>query len=102
MLEKLNSKIFSECLHTSFQIPVRGQNLLTLELVEVTEKNASPRLEQFSLIFRGPMTPALPQSIYEMEHAGLGKLELFLVPIGPDSLGMCYEAVFNRLRKPEP
>ena len=45
-------------------------------------------------LFRGPMTPLLPQRIYPLEHAQLGVFELFLVPIGPDQHGMCYEAVF--------
>ena len=101
MLEKLNSKLFSECLHSSFHVQDRGQTVFTAELIEVADKNASPRMEQFSLVFRGPMTPALPQGIHELEHATLGKLQLFLVPLGPDDSGMRYEAVFNRFRKPE-
>jgi hypothetical protein len=49
----------------------------------------------FSIIFRGPSGQSLPQRIYRLEHAQLGTLDLFLVPIGPDGVGMCYEAVFN-------
>jgi hypothetical protein len=51
--------------------------------------------EQFSLHLRGPRTPALPQRIYRLEHAQLGALDLFLVPIGRDGSGMTYEAVFT-------
>ena len=37
----------------------------------------------------------LPQGTYPMEHETLGRLEVFLVPLGPDAQGMRYEAVFN-------
>jgi hypothetical protein len=36
----------------------------------------------------------LPQGSYPLGHQELDGLELFLVPIGPDSLGMRYEAAF--------
>ena len=49
----------------------------------------------FSLIYRGPLTPILPQQIYPVEHPELGTLELFLVPVGPEGGGMQYEAVFT-------
>jgi hypothetical protein len=49
----------------------------------------------FSLVFRGPLQPLLAQRIYRVEHDSMGTFELFLVPIGPDGVGMCYEAVFT-------
>ena len=49
----------------------------------------------FSLVFRGPLRPVMPQQIYRIEHAELGALDIFLVPIGPDAHGMRYEAVFT-------
>jgi hypothetical protein len=57
---------------------------------------------QFSLVFRGPATPALPQGTYRLTHPELGELAMFLVPLGPDprgdgpgdAQGMRYEAVF--------
>ena len=49
---------------------------------------------QFSLVFHGPATPTLPQSIYRLVHEELGELDLFLVPIGPDADAMRYEAAF--------
>ena len=68
------------------------------ELIEVTDLgDASPggARAPFSLVFRGPLEPVLPQGIRRLEHAGLGELDLFLVPIGPDEVGMRYEAVFG-------
>lgn len=49
---------------------------------------------QFSLVFRGPAAQVLPQATYQVSHAELGELDLFLVPIGPDAEGMRYEAAF--------
>jgi hypothetical protein len=51
----------------------------------------------FSILFRGPTTPALEQATYILNHAELGELTLFLVPIAADDTGRTYEAVFNRL-----
>ncbi len=99
MLENLNSKVFSEHLHTTFTIRVPGGAPLPLELIEVTEKNESPRVEQFFLVFRGPLTPHFQQGTFTFEHEKLGTLELFAVPLGPDAAGMTYQVVFNRLRK---
>ncbi len=100
MLENLNSRAFSEHLHTTFKVRAPGGEPLSLELIEVAEKNESPRVEQFSLIFRGPVTPHFPQGTYTFEHEKLGALDLFTVPLGPDSAGMSYQVIFNRLRKP--
>jgi len=49
----------------------------------------------FSLVFRGPRDAALAQQVHPLEHADLGVLEVFLVPIGPDAEGPRYEVVFG-------
>lgn len=62
------------------------------ELVEVTEIAREPGGRvPFSLVFRGGPSPPLPQRIYRVEHAELGAIEIFLVPIAADR----YEAVFT-------
>jgi hypothetical protein len=95
-VSELTSENFRACLHTSFAVrdPAPG---VGLELIAVNIANFSPKLDNFSLIFRGPKSPFLEQRIYPMAHERFGDFELFLVPIGPDSLGMRYEAVFNRV-----
>jgi hypothetical protein len=100
MLESLNSRVFSEHLHSTFQLKVPGAAPLPLELLEVAEKDQTPRVEQFSLIFRGPLAPHLKQGTYTFEHEKLGAFDLFVVPLGPDSTGMSYQVIFNRLRQP--
>jgi hypothetical protein len=74
----------------------QGGPEVSLELVLVQPlRPHSRRAEPFSLHFRGPRLPLLPQSIYAVAHPELGELALFLVPVegGPDSV--TYEAVFN-------
>lgn len=51
--------------------------------------------QPFSLAFRGPGDPVLPQAIYRLEHAELGALEIFIVPTGRDADGTSYEAIFT-------
>jgi hypothetical protein len=67
-----------------------------LELVAVNAlRPHSRRAEPFSLLFRGPRSPILPQSIYDLVHPALGTLKIFLVPVQPSGDGAEYEAVFN-------
>ena len=53
------------------------------------------RTEPFSLLFLGPLRPVLPQRTWDLAHPVLGTLGVFLVPLGPESGRMRYEAVFN-------
>ena len=49
----------------------------------------------FSLVFRGPAQPSLPQREYTLQHPAFEALSLFLVPLGQDAQGTRYEAIFN-------
>jgi hypothetical protein len=64
---------------------------------KLTESEAEQwKEESFSLIFRGPLNMPLRQRTYQITHYALGKLEIFLVPVGRDGGACYYEAVFNR------
>lgn len=105
MLEKLTMKDFSKHLNHTFQIKFKvGETEATpgaidAELVEVSQlgekRKGEDQRQSFSVVFRGPNEPVLPQQVYSTEHDGLGPLDLFLVPIGPDKEGMLYEAIFS-------
>jgi hypothetical protein len=99
MLNKLNSKIFSEHLNSEFKLSLPAAGPLVLRLAQVSEHDAGPQLEQFSLLFHGPREPRLQQSIYSLQHEKLGTLQLFLVPVGIDQDGIQYECAFNRFRE---
>jgi len=98
VLDKLTHATFAEELGSPFQLDWGAAAPLRLELVEATElgrASVGMRRSPFSLLFRGPRQPALPQRIYPLEHDRLGRLEIFLVPLGPEGEAMRYEAVFT-------
>lgn len=101
-LQSLNSKSFSEQLHTQFRLLRDGLEPLPLELIEVREADPSPKIELFSLHFRGPAAPHMPQQIHTLEHDKLGRIEIFLTAIAGDEQGITYESVFHRFRKNVP
>lgn len=105
MLERLTIEEFSKHINHKFHIQFESEDggddtgMLEVELVEVSplgenQKDEDQR-QSFSVIFRGPGEPVLPQRIYSLEHKGLGQLDLFLVPLGPENDDMLYEAVFT-------
>jgi hypothetical protein len=97
MLDKLTKETFEPVKGDVFQLSLGEGATLPLELSAVLGtglKGAAAR-EQFSLHFRGPIAPALDQRIYRLEHAQLGVLDIFLVPIRRDAFQMTYEAVFT-------
>jgi hypothetical protein len=97
--DKLTRAAFGACVGDVFRVPFDDGSGLDLKLVDVLHLNpagpSAPRQEPFSLEFVGPDEPVLPQRIYHLEHARLGALKLFLVPLGPGENGMRYESVFN-------
>lgn len=97
MLETFTHATFAERLGDSFHIHLQEALPLEVRLIEAQELGGGGggRRTPFSLVFRGPLRPVLPQRIYRIEHEAMGNFELFLVPIGPDGEGMRYEAVFT-------
>ncbi len=103
MIDKASTSTFSPYLNQKFRVRLGSAEVIELDLAEISA--ARPAVAQaaathgrrvpFSLFFRGPMQPIMPQRIYTLEHPKLGRFDLFLVPIGPDGTGMRYEAVFN-------
>ena len=85
---------------TEVRVADEAGDAIALELVEAKSlptRPGAPRPEPFSLIFRGPRDRPLDQRIFALEHQGIGRLALFLVPIGPgsDGRGPYYQAIFN-------
>jgi hypothetical protein len=91
---------FSPHLNEGFLVRLDAAEL-RLELVEARDFGSGERLEGrgrgFWLVFRGPRGSVMPQRTYRLEHPALGGLDVFLVPIGLDTRGMYYQAVFNRV-----
>lgn len=96
----LSLAMFSGVVGGRFQIDAERAGRVEVELVEATALPAArggraPDREPFSLVFLGPPLPLLCQRIYRFEHEALGSLEIFIVPIGKDELGVRYQAIFN-------
>ena len=98
MSKKFDVSFFKPLLNQNFNIQLENNTTLVVRLIEVTtspEYSANNDREAFSIVFRGPRDISIPQGIYTLEHETAGTVEIFLVPIGPDEKGMCFEAVFN-------
>jgi hypothetical protein len=77
-----------------------GETELPLVLDEVSSlvRDAGgdgPPPRPFTLIFRGPLEPLLPQRMYDLDHPDRSLAGIFLVPLGPDGEAQVYQAVFN-------
>jgi hypothetical protein len=96
MTEVYTFDMFSKELGTRFRMHYGQSETADLELISAKDISPTPRHPQFSLIFLGPESCPISQQIYELEHETLGTMNIFLVPIGKDSRGVEYEAVFNR------
>ena len=96
MIETFTEGTFLDHLNTKFRVFGEAADPLDIELLTVTSLS-SPRQVQFAILFQGPGNLLLPQGTYTLEHEALGRFELFLVPVGKNSDGFQYEAVFNRM-----
>jgi hypothetical protein len=67
------------------------------DLVEAsqTEGQAFQGRQPFTLMFRGPTQPVLPQSTYRVSSPHLPAMDIFLVPVSAAADGVRYEAVFG-------
>jgi hypothetical protein len=69
---------------------------IELELTEARSLGeAFQDREAFSLLFRGPAEPVMPQATYRMANDGLGEQDIFIVPVGRTDVGTDYEAIFT-------
>lgn len=100
-LDQLTAGDFRPCLEQEFELRLPPGETLPLTLIEVGDLGRLPQgapvagRRPFSLLFRAPGPGYLPQAIYLLVHPRMGELEIFLVPLGPDGRGMCYQAVFS-------
>jgi hypothetical protein len=96
MLDRMTKDTFAPREGEVFELTLPDGRALRVTLIAVlgTGLKGLAQREQFSLHFKGPVTPALDQRIYRLVHPELGTLELFLVPIGRDADAMIYEAAF--------
>ncbi len=103
MLETFTASTFQPLVRECFRVHPGEAPPVELELLQVTLLTASGpgwqtvprRRDPFSLLFRGPQAPVLPQKIHRFEHPALGSFDLFIVPIRAGAEGTEYEAIFT-------
>jgi uncharacterized protein DUF6916 len=100
-LESFSLETFTPLVGHVFRVVIDESRSLDLTLADAapygdaSEAHARDGLRApFSLIFTGPLQPVLAQATVPLEHADLGSIHLFLVPIGPEDGLMRYEAAF--------
>lgn len=106
MLDQLTQESFAQHLNTQFRVHYQTETgdtaTVDLKLVEAkyTRHHAPEQgLENFALLFHGSNAVPLTQSTYAFEHEQLGRMDLFIVPVGADADNRYYECIFNRLAR---
>ena len=101
-LESLTRDHFAPEIGTHFELRFEDGSSHPLELVAVRDVFAGGGREEkrqaFALDFLGSATEYARQGIHPFEHPRLGRLEFFVVPLGPDPKQggrMRYEAIFT-------
>ncbi len=98
MLNEVTQAEFAAFIGDRFQLEIAPGQVVSATLDEVKllrHSQGTERRAPFSLLFRVPSDAALPQRIYALEHARLGRIEIFLVPIGYENGHLLLEAIFN-------
>lgn len=104
MLDELTAESFQPHLDETFTVrvdlvdpvyPTMDLTLISVSLLGRPPAEGEDRRHAFALLFRGPGEPVLAQRMFQVDNERLGSLDLFLVPVGPDRVGMQYEAVFT-------
>ena len=96
-LSLIKAEDFKDFLNQSLDVHFPDSTVPSV-LTRITDLNSYSPLERgaFSIELQttGDMTNR-PQGIYRINHPVINSLDVFLVPIGKDSNGMKYEAVFS-------
>jgi len=93
---KLSKAVFLALLGDTFTVS-SGNDTVSIQLIQIDDGLFSVVAEQFSLVFRGPDDPALPEGSYTVSHRMAGSTTLFLQLSGYDNRYSYYEAPFNLL-----
>ena len=97
-LQHLTTADFQSEIGKDFSIRFSTGVAMPAQLEKVLDLPAYPNLERkpFSILLQTAQKDRYyPQAIYTIEHAVLGSMEIFLVPVGRNERGVQYEAVFS-------
>ena len=97
MTAALSHATFARQVRSMFHIEDLDATPLAVELIDANQLYKAVHQDSFSIVFRGPTAPLLPQGTYRFHHKEMGEFDLFIVPIRRDTGGLYYEACFSRL-----
>ena len=90
---------YAKAVGTRFRLRATSDVECEIVLDRVVERPAMPGAPNgrvpFTLTFLGPAGRTIPQDVYRLDHARLGRTQLLLVPIGPPRHRAVLEAVFG-------
>lgn len=92
---------FLPYLHSKFQMHAEILSAAPVELIEVgpsipiKDKDHHINYTSFSLVFKGAEGMPKESQIYSLDHEKLGKMDLFLSPIGKYKEEVRYQAIFS-------
>ncbi len=96
MLDKLRLESFSGRIGEKFRVRLESGDDVDFKLIEASGvAGDETQRPPFSLVFRVPEGAVPQQQMFRLEHAEMGALDLFLVPLGPHKDGPRCEAVFT-------
>ncbi len=98
MTEPVGMEMFQAHCHEVFSITLASgeeYNLVLTSVIDHGRQHGSQFPRVFHLFFHHPRTDVhLPQKTYRLKHAVLGEIDVFMVPLGPQENGMCYQVIF--------
>lgn len=99
MIEKMKKEDFEPHLNSIFDVCPEGMGMVTIELVEVTDKSCAS-LDAFSLLFRGGNDAVFGHYTHTVRHPAMGELSIFLGPVHTGKTdAVYYQAIFSAPRE---
>jgi hypothetical protein len=92
---------FAGVIGSTFMVKDASNVTAELVLTRVSELHESSGCRAFSIEFLAPENCNLGQGLYDIEHTTLGKMELFLVPVGLKKGQLELQSIFNLLVEDE-
>ncbi len=95
-LDQLGPEDFESLLGHGVQVEIPG-GAITCELAQVRRlaPHSLRAIPPFAVVLRGPPDRPFGQGIHPLLHPQHGRLDVFMVPVGTDGAGLCYEVTFN-------
>jgi hypothetical protein len=100
MCPVFTAAFFKPYINTVFKICVDGDVPIELRLIEIKEQN-QPVIEEFTLIFTGPLDRIAHDNTYRIEHESIEPFEMFIGPFFTPwkKDAVYYQAVFTRFKE---